>query len=150
MIDPDSGWPAWRQLADQLRARILGGELRPGQALPSEERLRQETGLSRNTIRRAVLTLRAEGLVLVDPPRGTFVRQPEQMTTVDLSAGTVSARMPTPDERREFSVPEGTPVLIVDHGAGQTSTYAADRVKLRIVPAEPGDPTEQDDPADDG
>jgi DNA-binding GntR family transcriptional regulator len=137
VIDPDSGWPAWRQLADQLRGRILGGELQPGQALPSEERLRQETGLSRNTIRRAILTLRAEGLLLVDPPRGTFVRQPEEVTTVDVSAGTVSARMPTPDERREFSVPEGTPVLVVDHGGGQTSTYPADRVALRVTPGDP-------------
>lgn len=122
------GRAAWRQLADQLRDRITTGELPPGARIPSEERINQETGLSRNTIRRALHQLRAEGLVTVDPPHPTRVRVPPEQHEVVLAAGAVvRARMPTPAERAEHDVPEGVPVLDVS-GA----LYPADRVVLRV------------------
>jgi GntR family transcriptional regulator len=78
------------------REQIAGGDLAPGDRLPSEESLRQEHGLSRNTVRRAILTLRNEGLLVVDPPRTTRVRERPTLDVVHLSAGTITARMPSP------------------------------------------------------
>jgi GntR family transcriptional regulator len=134
MTDPDSGWPAWKQLADAIREQIASGDLAPGARLPSEESLQQEHGLSRTTVRRAILTLRAEGLVDVDPPRPTRVRGRPEVELVNVSAGKVTARMPTPAERRHLDIPEGTPVLVVERD-GAAQTYPADRTALRIVPA---------------
>ena len=59
------------QLAGQLRARIEAGEINP--VLPSIMELTEETGLSVNTVRRAIKLLIAEGLVYTVPGRGTFV-----------------------------------------------------------------------------
>lgn len=86
MIDPESGRPQYRQLADQLRKRIMSGDLAPGQPIPSEERLRQESGLSRTSVRQAVAILRAEGLVSVEQrpgePRRTYVLPRDRQVTV--------------------------------------------------------------------
>jgi DNA-binding GntR family transcriptional regulator len=74
-IDLHGDRPGWKQLADQLRDRMRGGELRPGDRLPSENRIREATGLSRTTVRAAILRLQQEGLVEVRAPRGAFVRE---------------------------------------------------------------------------
>jgi DNA-binding FadR family transcriptional regulator len=136
MIDPDSDRPAYRQLADRLREQIVSGQLQPGAALPSEERIHQEDGLSRNTIRRAISILRHEGLIVVDPPRGTFVRVRGPEKVVVLEAGdSATVRVPSSAERRQHDIPEGVPALIVDRADGRTQVYPADLVRIR--PSEP-------------
>jgi DNA-binding FadR family transcriptional regulator len=135
MIDPDSPWPAWRQLADLLRDQILSGELAPGARLASEETMTQQYGIARNTVRQAISALRAEGLVDVNPPQPTRVRIRPDEETVDVSAGTIRTRMPTPQERRQLGIGEGVPVFIVDHD-GESIMYAGDRTALRIAPPE--------------
>ncbi|MFF5082216.1 GntR family transcriptional regulator [Actinoplanes sp. NPDC000266] len=76
MITRDSEGAAYRQLAGMLRGRIRGGELVPGQRMPSEKDLHDEFGLARETIRRALSLLRNEGLVEVRHGHGTFVMDP--------------------------------------------------------------------------
>jgi DNA-binding transcriptional regulator YhcF (GntR family) len=73
MIDPMSGVPVYRQLADQLRERILSGELPPRTPLPSAKTLAQEHGIAVGTVTRAVEVLRQEGLVRTIPGRGVWV-----------------------------------------------------------------------------
>ncbi len=65
--------PLYIQLAAVLRARIESGEIGHLEPLPSEDRLKGEFGISRDTVRRAVKLLRNEGLVFTVPHRGTFV-----------------------------------------------------------------------------
>lgn len=65
----------YRQLADLLRAGIEQGEYAPGSALPAESELAARYGVDRRTVNRAVLSLRAEGLVRVIRGRGTIVRE---------------------------------------------------------------------------
>ncbi|MGV9368351.1 MULTISPECIES: GntR family transcriptional regulator [Micromonospora] len=131
MIDPSSDRAVFRQLADLLRDRITSGDLAPGASLPSELRLAQEHGLSRTSVRQAIALLRSEGLVIVKPPRGTFVRAVEPAETVTLLKGdTASARMPTPAERRELEIGEGVPVLVVFRADGSRELYAADRIRV--------------------
>lgn len=121
----------FRQLADLLRDRITSGDLAPGASLPSELRLAQEYGLSRTSVRQAISLLRSEGLVIVQPPRGTFVRNLEPTETVTLRKGdTASARMPTPAERKELDIGEGVPVLVVFRADGSRELYPADQIRV--------------------
>jgi GntR family transcriptional regulator len=73
-INPQSPVPTFRQLADQLRAMIRSGDLASGDWLPSIYQLREETGLSQPTIRKAVDVLRDEDLVQTAPGRGVYVK----------------------------------------------------------------------------
>lgn len=71
-MDFRSPTPSYRQLADQLRDLITSGEIGPGEALPSLNRMVQETGLSMSTVQRAVRVLLEEGLVYTVPGRGVY------------------------------------------------------------------------------
>src|SRR4051812_2629171 len=62
-------------LIERLTAQIIGGELRPGAQLPTEQELIAATGVSRTVIREAVAALRAEGLVVTRQGVGAFVAQ---------------------------------------------------------------------------
>jgi DNA-binding FadR family transcriptional regulator len=65
-------------LANELRERILDGELSEGMALPPERELVAQTRMSRATVREALRTLQVQGLVRVKAGRtgGTFVQRP--------------------------------------------------------------------------
>jgi GntR family transcriptional regulator len=73
-VDRASGLPAYRQVANQLRAQIAAGEYPAGTQLPSERELVDRYAVSRPTIRQAIAVLRTEGLVLAEHGRGLFVR----------------------------------------------------------------------------
>jgi DNA-binding GntR family transcriptional regulator len=55
--------PMYRQIAEDLRAQIESGKLRPGQQLRTELELREHYGASRNTVRDAIKWLISLGLV---------------------------------------------------------------------------------------
>lgn len=120
MIDRESDRPAYKQLADALRDRIVSGALPPGARLPSETTLGQETGLSRNTIRQAVRLLRDEGLVVVEAPHGTRVRDRGEAQVVTLGPG----------DQVEY---RGATV-VVTRTDGETDTYPAAEVTIRVEP----------------
>ena len=76
-ISPRAAEPPYRQIAAWLRARIEAGEFRPGEdPLPSEKDLVDMFGVARDTARRAVRSLREEGLAVPVPQRGTYVVAP--------------------------------------------------------------------------
>ncbi|GHI06713.1 GntR family transcriptional regulator [Streptomyces cellostaticus] len=65
-------------MADELRARIRSGALRPGQRMPTQAKLGHEFGVTRGAVRSALQILHVEGL-LVDVSRGspaTVARHP--------------------------------------------------------------------------
>jgi GntR family transcriptional regulator len=66
--------PAYRHVADVLRAEIRTGKLEPGTRLPSLPQLAQEYGVTPDIARQAVALLRAEGLIETRQGAGTFVR----------------------------------------------------------------------------
>jgi len=76
-LDPDSPFPFYYQIREQLRAQILNGKLVTGDALPSEAQICVETGVSRMTARQALTQLANEGLVNRQRGRGTFVAPPK-------------------------------------------------------------------------
>jgi GntR family transcriptional regulator len=65
-------WSAVRQVRDLLRARIVLGGFGDG-AVPGEQRLIEEYGVSRGVVRDALDLLRAEGLIERLQGAGTFV-----------------------------------------------------------------------------
>jgi GntR family transcriptional regulator len=65
--------PMYRQIAEDLRGQIEGGDLEQGQQLRTEIELREHYAASRNTVRDAIKLLTALGLVETKPGQGTFV-----------------------------------------------------------------------------
>jgi GntR family transcriptional regulator len=68
--------PLYYQLEQTLRDRIRAGEFAGGAALPTEQRLCEAYGVSRITVRRALDSLLAGGLIARRQGVGTFVNAP--------------------------------------------------------------------------
>ncbi|MEM9168371.1 MAG: GntR family transcriptional regulator [Pseudomonadota bacterium] len=67
--------PLYQQVRDLFRARISSGAWRPAEALPSEQSLAAELGVSQGTVRKALDSLAADNLVERRQGKGTFVTQ---------------------------------------------------------------------------
>ncbi|MDH6628453.1 ribosomal protein S25 [Streptomyces sp. LBL] len=52
-----------RQVADELRARIRSGQLRPGERMPTQAKLADEFGVERSVVRQALYILQSEQLL---------------------------------------------------------------------------------------
>ena len=63
----------YRQIADQLRALIVRGEFAVGSRLPAERELAAQLGVSRPSVREALIALEVEGLVEVRVGSGVHV-----------------------------------------------------------------------------
>ncbi len=125
-----SPMPLHHQLRETLLNRILRGEWRPGEAMPTEHELATEYGVSRQTIREAIRALRYEGVVEARRGSGTYVREPAEGGPVSLVRGrrTVVQEGTAPwstrlirRERRavgeaeaSLEVPVGTPVELTE------------------------------------
>ena len=66
------------EVVKQVQEAIISGELKPGDRLPPERELAEQFGLSRMSVRDALRTLEASGLVetKVGSNGGTFIREP--------------------------------------------------------------------------
>lgn len=76
-IDKNSVIPIYYQLAKLLEGQILRGELRPGEALPTESEISAHFEISRMTVRRAISELISAGMVYAQQGKGTFVALPK-------------------------------------------------------------------------
>jgi DNA-binding FadR family transcriptional regulator len=84
----------YRQIADQIRGLIKAGEFQAGARLPPERDLAKQLGVSRPSVREALIALEVEGLVEVRIGSGIYVtgartaaREHEGQTEGDASAG---------------------------------------------------------------
>lgn len=75
MIDKQSPLPIYFQLEQLLRQQMESGELKPGDALPSEREYAERLDVSRMTVRQAITNLANEGLLHRQKGRGTFVAE---------------------------------------------------------------------------
>ncbi len=73
MYSPIRASRLYEQIVKQIETRILKGDLRHGDQLPSERELAEQFSVSRTVVREAVKALREKGLIEVHPGRGTFV-----------------------------------------------------------------------------
>lgn len=74
-LDPSLADPLHAQLASRLRDKVLSGAWPHGSYIPSESDLMARYHVSRGTVRRAVATLTAEGLLSPRKGSGTLVGQ---------------------------------------------------------------------------
>lgn len=68
----------YRQIAEQLRGLIAQGEFAAGDRLPAERDLARQLGVSRPSVREALIALEVEGWVEVRIGSGIYVQPPKQ------------------------------------------------------------------------
>lgn len=73
MVEPQR---LYRRIADQIAALIDRGEFPAGSRLPAERELARELGVSRTSVREAIISLEIAGRVEVRIGNGIFVRVP--------------------------------------------------------------------------
>src|SRR5207342_3506893 len=83
-----------QQIADELRALIVGGELSEGDSLGHEPELVERFGVSRPSLREALRILEAEGLITVvrGVLGGVVVHEPDERMTARAAALVLQAR----------------------------------------------------------
>jgi len=77
VIDQHSKIPLYYQLKEELKKRILKGEFKEGDLIPSEREFSEQYNISSTTIRRALNDLVHENLLDRKAGKGTFVRSPK-------------------------------------------------------------------------
>lgn len=63
----------YRQVAEQIRALIETGELKPGSRLPPERELSERFSVSRPTVREALIVLEVEGHIQIRMGSGVYI-----------------------------------------------------------------------------
>ena len=72
-ISNAGGVPIYEQIVSQVQAKIIAGELREGDALPSMRLLAKELRISVITTKRAYEELEREGFIVSMTGKGSFV-----------------------------------------------------------------------------
>ncbi|HTW13640.1 MAG TPA: GntR family transcriptional regulator [Nocardioides sp.] len=72
-LDPDAATPPYEQLRAQLATRAASGDLPAGTKLPTVRALAADLGVAAGTVARAYRELEADGVVVTEGRRGTFV-----------------------------------------------------------------------------
>ncbi|EHS53637.1 transcriptional regulator, GntR family [Rhizobium sp. PDO1-076] len=83
MAEQDTTSALAPRLAEQIRDKLIAGELKPGQRL-SEAALSADLDVSRNSLREAFRLLTKEGLLRHEPNRGVFVATPSMSSIIDI------------------------------------------------------------------
>ncbi len=73
IISNSSGQPIYEQIISQIKAMIISGELKEGDALPSMRLLAKELRISVITTKRAYEELEREGFIVSITGKGSFV-----------------------------------------------------------------------------
>lgn len=73
IISSSSGKPIYEQITGQIKAMMLGGTLRPGEALPSMRALAKALHISVITVQKAYEDLQRDGFIETTVGKGTFV-----------------------------------------------------------------------------
>lgn len=69
--------PKYRTLSEVLKSMIQTGHYRLGQQIPTEQELVTQYGVSRNTVRQAILLLEEDNYLIRRRGAGTFVNDPD-------------------------------------------------------------------------
>lgn len=97
-VDRDSPVPVYYQIAFALRERIAHGEWRRGNQIPSEPELAQAFGVSRMTIRQALVHLEQDDVIVRRRGSGTFVNR----SFLDITNEPADRPTPAPSRKDEL------------------------------------------------
>ncbi|BCJ70205.1 LacI family DNA-binding transcriptional regulator [Polymorphospora rubra] len=129
--DGDGRSPLYRKVQRDLRATLLQGDYEPGAFFTTERDVCERFGVSTTTAVRALNELVAEGLVVRQPGRGTFVADRAAPRTAETPAA------PTPGPGTVFCVLHGLPgPHVADVLAGIQT--ACGEIGYRLVLADSG------------
>ena len=95
------------ELVRDVEAAVAGGQLTPGQRLPSVRRLAIEVGLSPVTVAAGLAELRRRGVVVTEPRRGTRIGRGAPI-------GAARIPLPVPAGARDLSRGNPDPALLPD------------------------------------
>jgi len=73
--------PIYTQLVEQIQLKILSGEYKPGEKLPSIRDLSAEAAVNPNTLQRAFGELEQKGLVYTQRTAGRFISEDQEKIT---------------------------------------------------------------------
>lgn len=85
-LNTQSSTPMYRQIIEQMVAKVLAGDWAPGHALPSIRELAAACSVSVITVKRAYQELERSGLIVTRPARGSFVAERQELSTALLRA----------------------------------------------------------------
>ncbi len=99
-IEFKAGVPVYEQVLYAARKAIISGDLKPGDPFPSVRTLSAEYGINPNTVQKAIVVLKNEGLVETIPGVGNRIAErPEfkagertRMLAADVEALVIRAR----------------------------------------------------------
>lgn len=113
--------------AEELRRRIVSGELERGVQLPPERDLMEDLGISRPVLREALFSLEALGFVETMSTRGRFVSEggTEQRGQAILSAWLHQHRAEIEDSDETMVAVEGAIIRALDEGGADAFVRAA-------------------------
>jgi GntR family transcriptional regulator/MocR family aminotransferase len=92
-LPTDARFPLFRRVAQAIVDAIQQGRLQAGQALPGTRALAEQLGVNRATVIQAIQELEAEGWLITEPNRGTFVADP--LPTAGAAFGSVTPEPPS-------------------------------------------------------
>jgi GntR family transcriptional regulator len=143
-------------VAEELRERLLAGEWSPGTRLPSEAALATHYGVSRGTIRTALIRLEGAGFIRIRHGKGSFVtnllpsikaslHELRSMTATIANAGhqpemvyrRQELRLPTGEERERLEIPATIPVLYLERSIladSQVVAFDYDVINAELLP----------------
>ena len=79
LLSPHSATPMYAQIVEQVVAKVMTGEWKAGDALPSIRELAGNSQVSVITVKRAYLELEHAGVLTTRQGRGTFVSENVQL-----------------------------------------------------------------------
>ncbi len=74
-LDIRADLPIYQQIVDQIKAQIAGGELQPGDQLPTVRALATDLRINFNTVARAYRMLDEERIISTQQGRGTYITE---------------------------------------------------------------------------
>ncbi len=75
IISNSSDKPIYEQITNQVKALVMGGQLKEGDSLPSMRTLAKELRISVITTKRAYEDLERDGFITTVVGKGSFVRE---------------------------------------------------------------------------
>ena len=115
-ISTGSNEPIYRQLVDQVRRLVAGGQLAPGDALPSVREISQELALNPMTVSKAWSILETEGVL--QRRRGTGMYVAERSAGLAVAERRIGLLRPTLEravlEARQLEIPLETTLALIE------------------------------------
>ncbi|MFI6150798.1 TetR/AcrR family transcriptional regulator C-terminal domain-containing protein [Streptomyces sp. NPDC051109] len=130
------GEPPYLRIAGEIRRRIAGGELAPGERVPSTRQVAREWDVAMATAAKALTALRLEGLVETRPRTGTVVAPPAPVAAPRRRSSSSSGGSSASSASSALSAAPSSPVSSAPSFEGDLTLDRIVRAAIDIADAE--------------